>query len=77
MESNHTQPTGLDAPSAVARSIADERRELASKYLQAQATGLPVAFEPAQAERAGAFLEDALSEAAVLDSRADLNDAHA
>lgn len=47
---------------------------LAEKLNDAMTPGFEVEFDPEEAERAGAFQEDALSEADALDSCIDLSD---
>ena len=47
---------------------------LKEKLLDAQTPGFEVEFDPDEAEQAGAFQEDALSEADALDSTIDLTD---
>jgi hypothetical protein len=47
---------------------------LAEKLNDAMTPGFEVEFDPEEAERAGAFQEDALSEADALDSCIDLTD---
>ena len=47
---------------------------LKEKLLDAQTPGFEVEFDPAEAEQAGAFQEDALSESDALDSTIDDND---
>ncbi len=48
---------------------------IASKFIDAMAPGYQAEFDPAEAERAGAFIEDALSEEDAAESDADLIDA--
>jgi hypothetical protein len=45
---------------------------LAEKLADAMVPGAIVEFDPEEAERAGAFIEDALSEADALESSIDL-----
>ena len=47
---------------------------LVNKLDDARIPGFEAEFDPDEAERAGAFLEDALSEADALDSCIDLDD---
>jgi hypothetical protein len=47
---------------------------LADKFNDAITPGFEVEFDPEEAERAGAFQEDALTEADALDSCIDLTD---
>ncbi len=53
-------------------SLADEA--LADKLADAMTPGFEAEFDPDEAERAGAFTEDALSEVDALDSIIDLAD---
>ena len=61
-------------PDQVANAAADTVRE---KLTDALTPGYQAEFDPEEAERAGAFVEDALSEQEALDSQADLADAGA
>ena len=49
---------------------------LAEKLNDAMTPGFEVEFDPDEAERAGAFQEDALTEADALDSCMDADNAH-
>lgn len=59
-------------PGQVANVATDAVRE---KLTDALTPGYQAEFDPEEAERAGAFVEDALSEQEALDSQADLADA--
>lgn len=59
-------------PGHVTNEAADAVRE---KLTDALTPGYQAEFDPEEAERAGAFVEDALSEQDALDSQADLADA--
>ena len=70
MSENNTDfdvPTLIDQ-GEIAASVLKE------KLLDAQTPGFEVEFDPDEAEQAGAFQEDALSEADALDSTIDLTD---
>lgn len=56
---------------------ADADAALREKLLDALVPGFAAEFDPDEAQRAGAFAEDALSEAAAADSAIDLEDAWA
>ena len=51
------------------------RDVLQQKLIDAMTPGAVVEFDPDEAEQAGAFVEDALTEAEALESTADLLDA--
>jgi hypothetical protein len=48
---------------------------LRQKLIDAMTPGFVVEFDPGEAERAGAFVEDALTEEEAADSMMDLNEA--
>jgi hypothetical protein len=62
------QDEGLLSDEANAASVLQE------KLIDAMIPGFQVEFDPDEAEKAGAFKEDALSEADALDSGVDLAD---
>ncbi len=62
------QDEGLLSDQANAASVLQE------KLIDAMIPGFQVEFDPDEAEKAGAFKEDALSEADALDSGVDLAD---
>jgi hypothetical protein len=71
-----TEPNTLPAAAAPAdRSTALEA--IREKLIDAMTPGYQVEFDPIEADRAGAFEEDALSEADALESALDLWDASA
>lgn len=53
----------------------DAAEALLEKLADASTPGYQVEFDPEEAERAGAFIEDALSEEDAMESSADLLDA--
>ena len=68
-----TLPLEEDVFEALERAIAIDI--LVEKMKDAMTPGYQVAFDPEEAERAGAFIEDALSEEDALESAIDLMDA--
>ena len=73
MEHPSTTPHSA-LPNDDERNAADALRE---KLLDAQTPGYQAEFDPEEAERAGAFVEDALSEDDAVASHIDLIDATA
>lgn len=55
----------------------DAAEALLEKLADASTPGYQVEFDPEEAERAGAFIEDALSEQAAMESSVDLLDTEA
>ncbi len=51
---------------------ADSFEPIQAKFLDAMTPGFLAAFDPSEAELAGAFVEDALTEQDAVDSRIDL-----
>ena len=50
----------------------EQKRQIIQKLTDAMVPGAMVEFDPEEAERAGAFVEDALSESDALESDIDL-----
>ena len=67
--------TILDSTSARPRPSSDEQDAIYEKLRDALTPGFAAELDPAEAERAGAFEEDALSEADAMGSSDDLTDA--
>lgn len=69
------------APTEPAPTAADEAHEhtlmVHEKLLDARTPGFQAEFDPEEADRVGAFTEDALDEKDALDSSDDLKDAQA
>lgn len=68
--------TNTDAPAELppVDDYANATEALREKLTDAQTPGYQAEFDPEEAERAGAFVEDALSEEDAADSNADLVD---
>ena len=69
------QPTPLPEPQLPIDGEANAAEALREKLADAMTPGYQVEFDPDEAERAGAFVEDALSEADAAESGIDLIDA--
>lgn len=61
----------IDAASPVVPAVSAEYESIHEKFADAMTPGFQAEFDPAEAEAAGAFLEDALTEADALDSAHD------
>lgn len=70
-ENNHHFPDVLEA--GLADPMADRAAVLRAKMNDAMTPGFLAEFDAAEADQAGAFTEDALSEADALDSTIDLD----
>ena len=71
-----TEPT-TSSPDGVSVGGEDDVGALGAKLADALTPGFVVEFDPTEAERAGAFVEDALSEHDATESHLDLLDATA
>jgi hypothetical protein len=60
-----------DAASPVVPPVSAEYESIHEKFADAMTPGFQAEFDPAEAEAAGAFVEDALTEADALDSAHD------
>lgn len=69
------QPTILPEPQLPIDDETNAADALREKLADAMTPGYQVEFDPDEAERAGAFVEDALSEADAAESGIDLIDA--
>ena len=75
MNEQTTNTTAQDEPLAVLPPVDDDavgREAVREKMVDALMPGFQVEFDPDEAERAGAFVEDALSEQDAAESCADL-----
>lgn len=70
-------PWQTDAPAAPADDPHDGIAMVDEKLLDALTPGFQAEFDPEEADRVGAFTEDALDEQDALDSSDDLKDAQA
>ena len=70
-------PWRIDTPAAPADDAHDGIAMVDEKLLDALTPGFQAEFDPEEADRVGAFTEDALDEQDALDSSDDLNDAQA
>ena len=66
MNQNENRPNAFDG-------MDNANEALAEKLTDAMTPGFEAEFDPHEAEKAGAFTEDALSEADALDSTIDLD----
>lgn len=57
------------------KNVTNNEDSISSKLTDAMTPGYQAEFDPEEAERAGAFVEDAISEQAASESDADLIDA--
>jgi hypothetical protein len=71
-----TKPTP-SSPEAVSVAVEDDTTALVAKLSDVLTPGFVVEFDPIEAEQAGAFVEDALSEPDAAESHIDLVDASA
>ena len=72
-----TQPQNPPAVEPGRRTAEELRAIVREKFIDMQTPGFIVEFDPEEAEFAGAFVEDAISEADALASVVDLKDAQA